>query len=81
MVGRIPRSIERARYKRGFDAPQLACIESGLGETIRSRLKAAPTVSDFANRQSIDELFNNQRLAADATAIAEATSLLWLSSK
>jgi hypothetical protein len=33
------------------------------------------------NGQSVDELFNNQRLAADPTAIAEATSLLWLSSK
>jgi asparagine synthase (glutamine-hydrolysing) len=81
VIGRVPPPIRTARYKRGFDAPQLAWIRSGLGQSIRRRLSDAPNAASFTNGQSVDELFNNQRLAADPTAIAEATSLLWLSSK
>jgi asparagine synthase (glutamine-hydrolysing) len=81
LAGRVPRSVRRARYKRGFDAPQFDWISSGLGQSIRHRLSEATTIAPYMNHQSVDELFNNQRLATDPTAIAEATSLLWLSSK
>ena len=76
----LPRAITMARYKRGFDTPERQWIAGGLGADIRARLRdAAPAIRHWMPAASdIDELFGDRRLAGHPTAIAEATSLLWL---
>jgi asparagine synthase (glutamine-hydrolysing) len=81
MDGRLPRSITRARYKRGFDTPERSWIVGGLGAAIRERLRdAGPVIREWLPAgTAVDDLFGDRRLASHPTAIAEATSLLWLS--
>jgi asparagine synthase (glutamine-hydrolysing) len=81
--GRIPEPIRRARWKRGFDVEQGAWIDRGLGAAIRERLeRLAPAIrGHVAPGARIDRLFSNDRLKRDASAIAEATTLLWLGAR
>jgi asparagine synthase (glutamine-hydrolysing) len=81
MRGRIPTEIERARYKRGFDTAQKSWMTTGLGASIRSSLRSRRAVlSDYLHaRADLDSVFSDRRLGDDPRAIAEATTLLWLS--
>jgi asparagine synthase (glutamine-hydrolysing) len=80
MRGRVPASIRTARYKRGFDAPQAMWIDGGLGAAMRQRLQSQRQALQawLPLDTHVDEVFADQRLAADGTAFAEATSVLWL---
>jgi asparagine synthase (glutamine-hydrolysing) len=83
MQGRIPTEIARARYKRGFDTAQNSWMAEGLGESIRSALQDRRTELGhlLVTKSQFDSMFSDHRLGQEPTAIAEATSLLWLSKR
>lgn len=78
--GRIPEAIRLARHKRGFDVEQGAWIDAGLGAAIRRRLaEREPELRAYLARGArIESVFSDARLKSDASAVAEATALLWL---
>ena len=82
MRGRVPAAIRTARYKRGFDVPQSAWIAAGLGDEIRARLRNhGPVTREFLGSATIERAFSDARLSGHPTAVADATSILWLAAR
>jgi asparagine synthase (glutamine-hydrolysing) len=82
MRGRVPAAIRTARYKRGFDVPQAPWIAAGLGNEIRTRLRSQePVIREYLGPTTIERAFSDARLGSHPTAIADATSLLWLAER
>jgi asparagine synthase (glutamine-hydrolysing) len=79
----VPATIRTARFKRGFDVPQAQWVAAGLGAEIRAKLRQhASSIADWLpSGTQVDELFSDERLGAGATAMAEATTLLWLAER
>jgi asparagine synthase (glutamine-hydrolysing) len=80
MKDTLPDSIRLARFKRGFDIPMKDLLKNGLGETIRSTLKAnQDRLSDFLGTDpNIPALFSDQQFLHRQQTMAEAITLLWL---
>lgn len=81
MMRRLPRPIVSARRKIGFTVLQDRWVRLGLGDHIRSRIKAHPEVCTayLARGTHVDTAFTDDRLARNATTFGDATALIWLS--
>lgn len=81
--GKIPESIRRARYKRGFDVAGARWIDECLGELIREMLhERSRRINDWLEGPiRIDAAFSNTQLKKRPGAFAEATTLIWLADK
>ncbi len=79
-AGKIPEQIRVARYKRGFDVQEARWIEQGLGDCIRSRLRAVSGQIAQWLRPGVrlTEAFSNEHFRSRPATFAEATTLLWL---
>jgi asparagine synthase (glutamine-hydrolysing) len=78
--GKVPDRIRLNRDKRGFDVNQTRWIRSGLGDELRSAVKARQSrVAEFlAADADVSALFSDERLASDGRSFQEAVSLIWL---
>jgi asparagine synthase (glutamine-hydrolysing) len=79
----VPAAIRTARFKRGFDVPQAQWVAAGLGTEIRAKLRqhTSSIAAWLPGGTRVDELFSDERLGSGATAMAEATTLLWLAER
>jgi asparagine synthase (glutamine-hydrolysing) len=78
----VPDSIRSARYKRGFDVAG-GWLRAGLADHLRTRIMdAAPTLRAFVlPRVELDRTYTSEAIASDAHMLAEAISLVWLSTR
>lgn len=80
MQHKIPESIRKARYKRGFDIPLSLFIKQGLGCDIRGLLEERKDkIREFLSSQNkINEIFSDKNLIQHPNLMGEVISLLWL---
>lgn len=76
----LPDRVRWSRGKRGFDADQPYAIASGLGAVIRERFnEVSSRLRDVIPAVSLTATeYSDKRLVKDPTAMAEATTLIWL---
>lgn len=81
--GLIPDEIRLARYKRGFDVPNAAWINAGLGNEIRDLfLKHHSSINHLLPPNAdITTLFSDELLSSNKVRMCEAITLCYQSSK
>jgi asparagine synthase (glutamine-hydrolysing) len=78
----LPQEITSSLVKRGFNVESRKWICSGLGESLRDRLKSRPALlkrMDLENK--VDHLFSDQSLYSHPFNLAECITLAWLAQK
>jgi asparagine synthase (glutamine-hydrolysing) len=80
MQNKIPNTIRKARYKRGFDVGLAHLMAQGLGENIRQALheRYAHIKKYLMPYTHIMDSFSDKQLQVRQQTFAEAMTLLWL---
>lgn len=77
----IPSAICFARYKRGFDVPEKAWIENGLGASLRGSILADKRALEAytETKLNVNKLFSDHNLTTKKSNLNLAITLAWLS--